>query len=138
MSDTLYVTPAQVLAAQLAVELSQEDGEEPDEALKAIASAQVLIDESQTAPATQRAAASIARSWLDVAVEEELQDKPALIVIDNVPDATLREVTEELQRLAGEPTTVSFYCIVGRRDENAEQEQPEVTVVKRPSPQRTE
>jgi hypothetical protein len=42
VSNTLYVTPAQVLAAQLAVELSEEDGEEPDEALKAIANAQIV------------------------------------------------------------------------------------------------
>jgi hypothetical protein len=45
VSNTLYVTPAQVLAAQLAVELSGEAGEEPDEALKAIANARVEADE---------------------------------------------------------------------------------------------
>jgi hypothetical protein len=39
MGDTLYVTPAQVLAAKLELELSEEDGETPDEALKAIANA---------------------------------------------------------------------------------------------------
>jgi hypothetical protein len=36
VSTSLYVTPAQALAAKLAVELSEEDGEVPDEALKAI------------------------------------------------------------------------------------------------------
>jgi hypothetical protein len=49
MSDTLYVTPAQVLAAKLAVELSEEAGEVPDEALKAIANAQVEADEQSAA-----------------------------------------------------------------------------------------
>jgi hypothetical protein len=49
VSDTLYVTPAQVLAAKLAVELSEEDGEEPDEALKAIANARVVA-EDESAP----------------------------------------------------------------------------------------
>jgi hypothetical protein len=42
MSDTLYVTPAQVLAAKLALELNQEAGEPPDEALEAIANAEVI------------------------------------------------------------------------------------------------
>jgi hypothetical protein len=41
VSETLYVTPAQVLAAKLALELSEEAGEAPDAALKAIAHAQV-------------------------------------------------------------------------------------------------
>ena len=41
MTDVLHVTAAQVLAAQLAVELCEEAGEAPDEALKAIANAQV-------------------------------------------------------------------------------------------------
>lgn len=45
MTDVLHVTPAQVLAAKLAVELSDEAGEVPDEALNAIASAQVLTEE---------------------------------------------------------------------------------------------
>ena len=45
MSDTLYVTPAQVLAAKLALELSEEAGEVPDEALKAIANAQVVAED---------------------------------------------------------------------------------------------
>jgi hypothetical protein len=48
MSDTLYVTPAQVLAAKLAIELSEEDGEAPDEAIKAIANAQVVAREQST------------------------------------------------------------------------------------------
>jgi DNA-binding PadR family transcriptional regulator len=54
MSNTLYVTPAQVLAAKLVVELSEEDGEEPDEALKAIANAQVVTEEQTAAAATKR------------------------------------------------------------------------------------
>jgi hypothetical protein len=42
MSQVLYVTPAQVLAAKLALELSEEAGEAPDEVLKAIANAHVV------------------------------------------------------------------------------------------------
>jgi hypothetical protein len=38
----MYVTPAQVLAAKLALELSQEAGESPDEALEAIVNARVI------------------------------------------------------------------------------------------------
>ncbi len=49
MSETLYVTPAQVLAAKLALELSEEAGEVPDEALKAIANAQVDAVEQSAA-----------------------------------------------------------------------------------------
>jgi hypothetical protein len=49
MSDVLYVTPAQVLAAKLAFKLSQEDGEAPDEALKAIANAPAVAPQ-QLAP----------------------------------------------------------------------------------------
>lgn len=49
MSRTLYVTPAQVLAAKLALELSEEAGEVPDEALKAIANAQVEAVEQSAA-----------------------------------------------------------------------------------------
>ena len=45
MSETLYVTPAQVLAAKLAVELSEEEGKEPGEALRAIANATVVSEE---------------------------------------------------------------------------------------------
>jgi hypothetical protein len=45
MSETLYATPAQVLAAKLAVELSEEEGKEPDEALRAIANATVVSEE---------------------------------------------------------------------------------------------
>jgi hypothetical protein len=41
-SGELHVTSAQVLMAKLAVELSEEDGEEPDEALVAIANAKVV------------------------------------------------------------------------------------------------
>jgi hypothetical protein len=53
MSDTLYVTPAQVLAAKLALELSKEAGEAPDEALEAIANArEVAPQESGTNPGT--------------------------------------------------------------------------------------
>ena len=37
MTESLHVTPAQVLLAQLAVELTEEAGETPDDALKAIA-----------------------------------------------------------------------------------------------------
>lgn len=40
MGDVLQATPAQVLAAKLLVELSEEAGVSPDEALKAIANAQ--------------------------------------------------------------------------------------------------
>jgi hypothetical protein len=43
VSETLYVTPAQVLAAKLALELDEEAGEEPGEALTAIANAQVVV-----------------------------------------------------------------------------------------------
>jgi hypothetical protein len=43
MTQTLHVTPAQVLLAQLAVELSEGAGEEPDEALKAIADLLVVF-----------------------------------------------------------------------------------------------
>jgi len=39
--DTLYVTPAQVLAAQLLVSLIEEDGKTPDKAIVAIANAEV-------------------------------------------------------------------------------------------------
>jgi hypothetical protein len=53
VNNSLYLTRSQVLAAQLAVELSKEDGEEPDEALKAIASEQVLA--RQPSAPTQRA-----------------------------------------------------------------------------------
>jgi hypothetical protein len=57
MSDTLYVTPAQVLAAKLALELSEEAGEVPDEALKAIANAQVVAaDDSASSEETGMAA----------------------------------------------------------------------------------
>src|SRR5215212_2775988 len=50
MSNTLYVSPAQVLAAKLAVELREEAGEEPDEALKAIANAEVATDDESDPP----------------------------------------------------------------------------------------
>lgn len=39
MTDVQYVTPAQVLAAQLSIELAEEAGEVPDAALRAIAQA---------------------------------------------------------------------------------------------------
>lgn len=48
MSETLYVTPAQVLAAKLSLELSEEAGEAPDEAIKAIANAQVVARQQST------------------------------------------------------------------------------------------
>jgi hypothetical protein len=41
--NTLYVTPAQVLAAKLDVELREEAGEESDEAIQAIANAYVVF-----------------------------------------------------------------------------------------------
>jgi hypothetical protein len=44
MSDTVYVTPAQVLAAKLLLELREEDGEAPSDALKAVANAQPEAD----------------------------------------------------------------------------------------------
>lgn len=47
MNQYLHVTPSQVLAAKLALELSKEAGEVPDEALKAIANARVVIDDER-------------------------------------------------------------------------------------------
>jgi hypothetical protein len=43
VSTTLYVTPAQVLAAKLDIELGEEEGELPDEAVKAIADLLVVF-----------------------------------------------------------------------------------------------
>jgi hypothetical protein len=43
VSEPLYVTPAQVLAAKLEVELSEEAGEESDEAIEAIADAHLVF-----------------------------------------------------------------------------------------------
>lgn len=43
MTQTVHVTPAQVLLAQLAVDLSEGAGEEPDEVLKAIADLLVVF-----------------------------------------------------------------------------------------------
>ena len=48
MTSTLRVTRAQVLLAQLAVELSEEAGEAPNEALKAIANADVVAPQQST------------------------------------------------------------------------------------------
>jgi hypothetical protein len=56
MSEALYVTSAQVIAARLALELSEEAGEAPDEALKAIANAQVVAPE-QSGPSHKTSAA---------------------------------------------------------------------------------
>jgi hypothetical protein len=53
MSDTVYVTPAQVLAAKIALELNEETGEVPDEALEAIANAQVVTEEADPVAGTQ-------------------------------------------------------------------------------------
>ena len=52
MSNVLYVTPAQVLAAKLSIELAEEAGEVPSEALKAIANAEV-VDIRQLGPSQQ-------------------------------------------------------------------------------------
>jgi hypothetical protein len=68
MSDTLYVTPAQVLAVKLAIQLSEEDGDEPDEALRAIANAQVLAEES--APTEEMGVAEPAEGSLQQAGSE--------------------------------------------------------------------
>lgn len=57
MTKTLQVTPAQVLLAQLAVELSEEEGVVPDEALKAIASAKV-VPPQQSAPSHETSSVS--------------------------------------------------------------------------------
>jgi hypothetical protein len=56
MGETLFVTPAQVLAAKLAIELSEEAGEAPDEALEAIANALVVARQqaAPTQPSTHR------------------------------------------------------------------------------------
>jgi hypothetical protein len=43
VSEPLHVTAAQVLAAKLDVELSEEAGDEPDEAVEAIAEAGVVF-----------------------------------------------------------------------------------------------
>jgi hypothetical protein len=77
MSDTVYVTPAQVLAAQLAVELSEEDGEEPDEALQAIANATVVsVAESASIqfPSWAWAPGQFAATRLRTADPEELRN----------------------------------------------------------------
>jgi hypothetical protein len=64
MSDTLYVTPAQVLAAKLAIELSEEAGQAPDEALKAIANARVEAPD-QSAP--HHGTSSVSQDLLELA-----------------------------------------------------------------------
>lgn len=51
MSEALYVTPAQVLAAKLALELNEEAGEPPVKALEAIANARVVAPQ-QSPPTT--------------------------------------------------------------------------------------
>jgi hypothetical protein len=67
----LYVTPAQVLAAKLALQLSQEAGEPPDEALEAIANARVEVSEqsgpSHGTSADEEALAALRR------IERQLQ-----------------------------------------------------------------
>jgi hypothetical protein len=53
VSETLYVTRAQVLAAKLALELNVEAGEPPNEALQAIANArEIAPQESASSPRT--------------------------------------------------------------------------------------
>jgi hypothetical protein len=75
MGETLYVTPAQVLAAKLAIELSEEAGQAPDEALKAIANAQELAPQ-QSAPSPR--ASSLSQALLEFSfrlqrIEDQLQ-----------------------------------------------------------------
>jgi hypothetical protein len=82
MSDTLYVTPAQVLAAKLVLELREEAGEPLDEALQAIANAQVVVP-PQSAPSH--------RTGVD---EEALAESRA----------TLQRIEHQLQRLNPEPS----------------------------------
>jgi hypothetical protein len=72
MSDTLYVTPAQVLAAKLSIELSEEDGEVPDEALKAIANAQVVNPDDAQTENLEELSDAAARSLLEHASHADL------------------------------------------------------------------
>jgi hypothetical protein len=74
MSDTVYVTPAQVLAAKLAIELSEEDGEEPDAALRVIANAQVVTEEADPVAGTQK---SPSESAFDYVMKVLADVKPA-------------------------------------------------------------
>lgn len=76
MSETLYVTPAQVLAAKLALELSEEAGEAPDEAIKAIANAQVVAPEQS---ASSHRSSSVNQALLEFMarvqrIEHQLQE----------------------------------------------------------------
>jgi hypothetical protein len=71
MSDTLYVTPAQVLAAKLALELNEEAGEPPDEALQAIANARVVATQ-ESGPGPRTSAGDQALATLQ-RIEHQLQ-----------------------------------------------------------------
>jgi hypothetical protein len=86
MSDTLFVTPAQVLAAKLAVELSEEAGEVPAEALEAIANAEVVVAEEQSVASTQRSRAS-ALDQLRVLTQEPVD-------VNELAEVMARAVTE--------------------------------------------
>jgi hypothetical protein len=65
MSEALYVTPAQVEAAKLILDLNEEAGSPPDEALEAIANAQVVATpqsgRSPTATADEESLATLQR-----------------------------------------------------------------------------
>ena len=102
MSDTLYVTPAQVLAAQLAVELAEEDGEEPDEALRAIANAQVQTDEELPAsyPTDVEQPASTADA--DLVRGLEPKTRPVKLIYVTEPEEERVEVWQARRRDVGD------------------------------------
>jgi hypothetical protein len=116
MSDTMYVTPAQVLAAKLAVELSEEAGEVPDEALRAIANAQVVSND-QSSTSTEEAGGQVAPNITEEArlaerllaeaarPQEAMRVDPARAAIQGM-EAAITKVTSdaemrELVRSAG-------------------------------------
>jgi hypothetical protein len=94
MSEALYVTPAQVLAAKLALELNKEAGEPPDEALEAIANARVVAPQ-QSGPdhgtsADEEALATLQR------IEHQLQHLN--------PEASTQERSQPSTQLPWDPT----------------------------------
>jgi hypothetical protein len=93
VSTTLYVTPAQVLAAKLAVELSEEAGEEPDEALRAIANAQVITEQEST-PAKETGVAEPDQA----SVEQAVRDVEYIRMFAKVAQAQFQEVLDALNK----------------------------------------
>jgi hypothetical protein len=116
MSNTLYVTPAQVLAAKLAIELSEEDGEEPDEALKAIANAEVVTDESQSATGTQPTEAGVepGQQPANPDLVEIGQSGRSLIVVDPVDDNMLTAFSSFVDKLRPVDAAQHIIVITGR------------------------